>query len=252
VERSAPTLPPQPASHSSHQGPASRLTTHPVPPAARCMLEPASLQFHYCAAHWSRERHQFEPCSPWRTAASNQYLLPHHQALVAVQGHQHAHTLSHSHTLDTQHSARLPAIVAVCLLHASQGLLRLWLQLRSAANVGCAHPIQSTRRPSYIIAVPCEALSQLLPPTKEGTTPTANPWTLQHQRAPWRFRRPTTRPRRGACSTTPYSQHSATMRAPPARNRQSNCRRTTRSARKSGSSTRAQRRSSPMLSAWRI
>jgi hypothetical protein len=79
---------PHTASHSAHQGPASRLTTHPVPPAARRMLEPASLQFHYCAAHWSREHEHFEPCSPWRISSAIQYLF-RDQAVVAVRGRQH-------------------------------------------------------------------------------------------------------------------------------------------------------------------
>lgn len=141
------------ASHSAHQGPASRLTTHPVPPAARRTLEPASLQFNYCAAHWSREREHFEPCSPWRTAATVQYLLVTGRcrcARPALSTHQA--TDNPSFTLGL---SNLVLFLAVCPVPPdSAGPTSAWLQLRSAANVGCAHPIQSTRRRSYIIAFP--------------------------------------------------------------------------------------------------
>jgi hypothetical protein len=89
------------------------------------------------------------------TAEAFQYLFTD-QAVVAVRGRQHTPDIQTD--LDVTHAWASGSILLllpyVACLFSAQGLLRLWLQLRSAANVGCAHPVQSTRRPSYIIAFP--------------------------------------------------------------------------------------------------
>lgn len=133
--------------------PRPSVTTHDPPSATGC---PSYAGARIAAIQLLRRSlvpgaRQFEACSPWATSEAFQYLFSDQAVVLALAQQPHANITRASGSLPQR--LLLLALVgrAVCLSSA-QGLLRLWLQLRSAANVGCAHPIQSTRRPSYIIA----------------------------------------------------------------------------------------------------
>jgi hypothetical protein len=175
------------------------VTTHDPPSATGCrrMLEPGTLQFNYCAAHWWSGSIAFEGFPVEDETEAIQYSVTGPLSLQALQ-----------HSKHPLLEAAFLAARSTTLLSA-QGLLRLWLQVRSAANVGCAHPIESTRRHSYIIAL---VKAHSPPPNSRGHHRSDIPRTLLCQRAPWRFPPPTT-VSAGACSRSRYSQHLATMRA---------------------------------------
>ena len=136
--------------------PRPSVTTHDPPSATGC---PSYAGARIAAIQLLRRSlvpgaRQFEACSPWATSEAFQYLFSDQAVVLALAQQPHANITRASGSLPQ----RLPNITSTALvgrtvcLSSAQGLLRLWLQLRSAANVGCAHPIQSTRRPSYIIA----------------------------------------------------------------------------------------------------